>query len=154
MAETRDRLLLAELGPILDGRSSTVLRHTPDEAGRPLRRASGHLADAHQLALSAADSMGGCNTLAAIAAEGVLQMKQRPRIYYSASQRALLWERWRRGETIHQIASLFDRYHSSVHRIRAESGGICPAERHRSRLALRTLQVADLGSRQGNGSNR
>jgi IS30 family transposase len=63
-------------------------------------------------------------------------MKQRPRIYYSASQRALIWDRWQKGETLHQIAGLFDRYHSSVHRILAESGGIRPAERHRSRLAL------------------
>ena len=63
-------------------------------------------------------------------------MRQRPRIYYSASQRALIWDRWQRGETLHQIAGLFDRYHSSVHRILAESGGIRPAERHRSRLAL------------------
>ena len=63
-------------------------------------------------------------------------MRQRPRIYYSASQRALMWDRWQRGETLHQIAGLFDRYHSSVHRILAESGGIRPAERHRSRLAL------------------
>ena len=31
-------------------------------------------------------------------------MKGRPRIYYSASQRALIWERWRKGETLHQIA--------------------------------------------------
>jgi hypothetical protein len=59
-------------------------------------------------------------------------MKRRPRIYYSASQRALMWEHWRKGETLHQIARLFDRYHSSVHRILAESGGIRPAERHRS----------------------
>ena len=63
-------------------------------------------------------------------------MRQRPRIYYSASQRALMWDRWQRGETLHQIAGLFDRYHSSIHRILAESGGIRPAERHRSRLAL------------------
>ena len=49
-------------------------------------------------------------------------MKQRPRIYYSASQRALIWERWRKGETIHQIAGLFDRGHSSIQRILAESG--------------------------------
>lgn len=86
--------------------------------------------------LRVADSRGGCNTLDAIEAEGVLQMKQRPRIYYSASQRALIWERWQKGETLHQIAQLFDRYHSSVPRILAESGGIRPAERHRSRLAL------------------
>jgi IS30 family transposase len=63
-------------------------------------------------------------------------MKQRPRIYYSASQRALIWERWRKGETLHQIAGLFDRYHSSIRGVLAESGGIRPTERHRSRWAL------------------
>jgi len=47
-----------------------------------------------------------------------------------------MWERWRKGDTLHQIARLFDRYHSSVQRILAESGGIQPASRHRSRLAL------------------
>jgi len=30
-------------------------------------------------------------------------------IYYSESQKALMWDRWRKGETIHQIAKLFDR---------------------------------------------
>ena len=63
-------------------------------------------------------------------------MKRRPRIYYSASQRALIWERWQNGETLHQIAGLFDRYHSSIQRIVAESGGIRPADRRRSRWAL------------------
>ncbi len=63
-------------------------------------------------------------------------MKQRPRIYYSASQRAIIWDRWRKGETIHQIAGLFDRFHSSIHRILAETGGIRPAERRRSRVAM------------------
>ena len=63
-------------------------------------------------------------------------MKQRPRIYYSASQRAMIWERWRKGETIHQIAGLFDRFHSSIQRILAETGGIRPAERRRSRVAM------------------
>ena len=63
-------------------------------------------------------------------------MKQRPRIYYSASQRTIIWDRWRKGDTIHQIAGLFDRFHSSIHRILAETGGIRPPERHRSRSAL------------------
>ena len=40
-------------------------------------------------------------------------MKQRPRIYYTESQKALMWERWREGESLHQIAQLFDRAHSS-----------------------------------------
>ncbi|MFP3801973.1 hypothetical protein SB764_37655, partial [Paraburkholderia sp. SIMBA_027] len=46
-----------------------------------------------------------------------LQMKQRPRIYYSETQKALMWDRWRKGDTIHQIAKLFDRGHSSIQRI-------------------------------------
>lgn len=71
-------------------------------------------------------------------------MKQRPRIYYSASQRALIWERWQKGETLHQIAGLFDRYHSSIQRIVAETGGIRPTERHRSRLALTLIEREEI----------
>lgn len=63
-------------------------------------------------------------------------MKQRPRIYYSDSQKALMWEQWRQGDSLQKIAQLFDRNHSSVERILAETGGICPAKRCRSHLAL------------------
>jgi len=63
-------------------------------------------------------------------------MKQRPRIYYTETQKALMWKRWKKGESLHQIAALFDRNHSSIQRILAESGGIRPAQRQRSRLAL------------------
>ncbi len=63
-------------------------------------------------------------------------MAQRPRIYYSEKQRALMWDRWQQGETLHSIARLFDRYHSSVAKIIGEHGGIRPAPRKRSRLAL------------------
>jgi len=63
-------------------------------------------------------------------------MKQRPRIYYTESQKALMWERWQKGESLQQIAQLFDRNHSSIQGILAESGGIQPAPRCRWRLAL------------------
>ena len=63
-------------------------------------------------------------------------MKQRPRIYYSDSQKAKMWERWKDGWTLHRIAQLFDRSHSSIQPIIAETGGIRPAQRHRSALAL------------------
>ncbi|MGF6781161.1 hypothetical protein P3T21_006397 [Paraburkholderia sp. GAS334] len=66
----------------------------------------------------------------------MLQMKQRRRIYYTDSQKALMWERWQKGESLQKIAQLFDRNHSSVQGILAETGGIRPAPRHRSRLAL------------------
>ena len=63
-------------------------------------------------------------------------MKQRPRIYYTASQKALMWERWKKGDSLQMIAQLFGRNHSSVQGILAETGGIRPAPRCRSRLAL------------------
>lgn len=63
-------------------------------------------------------------------------MKQKPRIYYTESQKALMWERWKQGDSLQMIAQLFDRNHSSIQRILAESGGIRPAQRCRSRLAL------------------
>ncbi len=63
-------------------------------------------------------------------------MKRRPRILYSESQKAQMWDRWKKGESLQQIAQLFDRNHSSVNRILAETGGIRPAQRCRSQLAL------------------
>src|SRR4030066_212711 len=71
----------------------------------------------------AADSTGGCNTLETAQAGGVLPMKQRPRIYYTESQKALMWARWQKGASLQQIAQLFDRNHSSIERILAETGG-------------------------------
>ena len=63
-------------------------------------------------------------------------MNQRPRIHYTETQKALMWDRWQKGESLQQIARLFDRNHSSIQRILAERGGIRPTPRRRSRLAL------------------
>lgn len=63
-------------------------------------------------------------------------MKQRPRIYYTETQKALMWERWRKGDSLQQIAQLFDRHHSAVSGILSPTGGIQPPPRSRSRLAL------------------
>ena len=63
-------------------------------------------------------------------------MKQRPRIHYTESQRALMWDRWQKGESLQQIARLFDRNHSSIQGILVQTGGIRPAQRCRSRWAL------------------
>lgn len=71
-------------------------------------------------------------------------MKQRPRLYYTDSQKALMWERWRQGDSLQKIAQLFDRNHSSVMRILAETGGIRPAQRHRSRLALSVAEREEI----------
>ena len=63
-------------------------------------------------------------------------MKRRPRIYYTETQKALMWDRWKKGESLQQIAQLFDRSHGSIQSILAKNGGIRPAQRCRSRLAL------------------
>jgi IS30 family transposase len=71
-------------------------------------------------------------------------MKRRPRIFYTDSQKALMWERWREGDSLHQIARLFDRAHSSVRNILAETGGIRPAQRCRSQLALTLVEREEI----------
>ena len=63
-------------------------------------------------------------------------MNYRPRIYYTETQRALMWDRWQQGDSMHEIARLFDRSHSSIQRILSENGGVRPAGRTRSRLSL------------------
>jgi len=58
-----------------------------------------------------------------------LQVKYRTRTYYTESQKAVMWERWQKGESLQQIAQLFDRQHGSIQRILAEAGGIRPPPR-------------------------
>ena len=63
-------------------------------------------------------------------------MKYRTRIYYSEADKALMWDRWQAGSSLHEIARLFDRGHSSIQNVLRETGGIRPPPRRRSRLAL------------------
>jgi hypothetical protein len=51
-------------------------------------------------------------------------MKQRPRIYYTEAQKALMWDRWKAGDTLHEIGKLFDRPHSSIHNILSATAAI------------------------------
>jgi IS30 family transposase len=71
-------------------------------------------------------------------------MKQRTRIHYTESQRALMWDRWKQGATLHQIARLFDRAHTSVRGVLAQTGGIRPPARRRSRLALTLVEREEI----------
>lgn len=73
-------------------------------------------------------------------------MSQRTRIYYTAEQKSLMWERWKKGDTLHDIGRLFDRGHSSVQRILQETGGFEPRERKRSCRSL-TLPEREVISR-------
>jgi len=63
-------------------------------------------------------------------------MKQRRRIYYSETQRAEIWDRWKRGESQSSIGRLFDRASSSIFNVLSPTGGIRPAPRKRSDISL------------------
>ncbi|MGM4907262.1 IS30 family transposase [Tardiphaga sp. 866_E4_N2_1] len=63
-------------------------------------------------------------------------MKQRRRIYYSAAQRSLIWDRWQAGEPMSSIGRRFERDSSSVFSVISPSGGIRPPDRRRAERAL------------------
>jgi IS30 family transposase len=67
-------------------------------------------------------------------------MARKPRLHYTETDKALMWDRWQKGESLEKIAQLFDRTHSSVARILRQTGGIRPPKRVRSR---RTLSLAE-----------
>jgi IS30 family transposase len=67
-------------------------------------------------------------------------MTRKPRIHYTETDKAVMWDRWRKGDSLERIAQLFDRGHGSVARILLMTGGIRPPKRVRSR---RTLSVAE-----------
>jgi len=63
-------------------------------------------------------------------------MTYRTRIKYTAEQKAEMWDRWQRGESLTSIGRVFDRPHTSIFGMLAPTGGIRPPPRRRSRLAL------------------
>lgn len=63
-------------------------------------------------------------------------MTRRTRTYYTDAQKALMWERWKEGWTLHQIAQLFNRAHTSVQGILSRTGGIRPPLRRRCASSL------------------
>jgi IS30 family transposase len=63
-------------------------------------------------------------------------MGYRRRIYFTEKQKAEIWDRWQRGESMSSIGRRFDRNSSSIYPLLARTGGIRPPERRRSRLAL------------------
>jgi IS30 family transposase len=67
-------------------------------------------------------------------------MKYPTRIYYTETDRAEMWDRWQKGESLNSIARLFGRSHSSIQGVLARTGGIRPLQRRR---AHRTLTLAE-----------
>ena len=63
-------------------------------------------------------------------------MGQRFRRGFSTAEKTELWDRWQRGESLKAIGRAFGKPSSSIYNQVAPHGGIRPAPRRRSRLAL------------------
>jgi len=63
-------------------------------------------------------------------------MKYRTRRYFTESDKAEMWDRWEKGDSLHAIARLFDRSHGAVAGVFSKTGGIRPPPRQRSQRAL------------------
>src|ERR1700726_3547954 len=65
---------------------------------------------------------------------------------FTAAEKTELWDRWKRGESLKAIGRAFGKESSSIYFLVAPHGGVRPAERRRSRLAL-TLAEREVISR-------
>ncbi len=45
-------------------------------------------------------------------------MKQRPKIYYTETDKSLMWDRWQKGDSLQAIARPFDSSHSAIADVR------------------------------------
>ena len=65
-------------------------------------------------------------------------MEGNARIWFTPQQKAELWERWKRGQCVADIARALERRNKSgVYRVLALNGGIAPAPRRRALVTLR-----------------
>ena len=71
-------------------------------------------------------------------------MKYRQRTFYTDAQKSEMWDRWQRGESLSSIGRGFNRASSSIYPLLARTGGIRPAKRVRSRLALTLIEREEI----------
>jgi IS30 family transposase len=72
-------------------------------------------------------------------------MEGTARTWFTPKQKAELWERWRSGECVADIARALERRNKSgVYRILALNGGIAPKLRRRARVALRGAEREEI----------
>jgi len=62
----------------------------------------------------------------------------------SATQKADLWQRWKDGQSLSEIGSALGKHAGSIHGVLSSNGGIVPATRRRSRLALSLVEREEI----------
>jgi IS30 family transposase len=71
-------------------------------------------------------------------------MLRRKRSRLSRAQKTEIWKRWKAGQSLHHIGRVFDKPHTTIHQFLLPSGGIAPAIRRRSLLALSFAEREDI----------
>jgi IS30 family transposase len=66
------------------------------------------------------------------------------RRFYTATESAEIWDRWRRGEGLKSIGRVFGKHSSSIFSHLSPSGGIQPPPRRRSRRALSLVEREEI----------
>ena len=80
-------------------------------------------------------------------------MTRRKRSRLSPVQKTEIWKRWKVGQSLHEIGRAFDKPHTTIHQFLLPSGGIRPAARRRSRLALTLAEREDISRGIASGSS-
>src|SRR5437763_7616454 len=80
-------------------------------------------------------------------------MKPGKRFGLSAEQKSDVWRRWRVGQTLHEIGRAFGKEHSSIRCLVSRHGGIAPAVRRRSLLALTQREREEISRGLASGSS-
>jgi IS30 family transposase len=80
-------------------------------------------------------------------------MRPGKRFGLSAIQKSDIWRRWKAGQTLHEIGRAFDKPHTSIRCLLLPRGGIPPAARHRSRIALTLAEREDISRGIASGSS-
>src|SRR5271154_5223950 len=80
-------------------------------------------------------------------------MTQRKRSRLSPTQETDVWKRWKAGQSLHAIGRVFGKPHTSIRHLLLPRGGIPPAARRRSRLALTLAEREDISRGMASGSS-
>ena len=71
-------------------------------------------------------------------------MIQRKRWRLSPEEKIDIWRRWKCGQSQHEIGRACGRPHPTIRKLLSPCGGIAPAARRRSRLALTLVEREDI----------
>src|SRR5690348_3788041 len=80
-------------------------------------------------------------------------MRPGMRFGLSAIEKREVWSRWKAAQSLHEIGRAFDKPPSSIHAVLLPRGGIPPAARRRSRLALTVAEREDISRGIASGSS-